>query len=232
MLESIAIIIPIHKEPDSLLISTIHNVLGSKMLNKYEVQIIVSKNGTSRKIELREERANVRIIHSHIAGLGIALRRAIKKTNCDFVYFLPVDNPFRMTDINRMIEERNNYDLILGSKLHQHSRYKTKIIRVVLSYIQLIMSRILFSCPIKDPNGSFFGRTTKLIKIINQVQSQDFFFQYEMVYLSWINRYKILEIPVTYECKSITSNVKLGSTLQYLLEILRFKKRLMSKNAS
>ena len=164
----LSIIVPCYNisEEDALIaIANMRSYFENQMV---DFEIIISQNGNQNKFKFRENKT--KLVFTKKKGLGIAIKNGLLAAKGEYFYFLPPDIPFGYTDYVEMYPLREKYDLIVGSKLYPKSIYKTIFIRKILSSIQRVFTIILLrNFPVKDPNGTLFGKTSKFIKLLPNI---------------------------------------------------------------
>lgn len=223
-IKKLSIILPYHKEEKKTLINGIQKIRVFLKKRKIPYEIIISQNGTDRRISLQH--SYLKVIHNKRNGLGLAIKNATTVTSGDWTYFLSCEVPFNLTDLKIALNSYYKYDLIIGSKLHPKSIYKITFFRKLISYIFSKLTRLLLSnFKINDPNGTLFAKSTLFNKYAKEVKANDFFFETEFVYLFEKNHHKIAEVPVTYIKKGIYSTVTMIDGLHYLQQLFSLKFR-------
>lgn len=225
-LNKISVIIPRFNENYSEVNKAIDRI--SQYLKKRGIpfEIIISQNGPIPLVNLK--RKGINILSEKKKGLGVAIKNGIKRAKGKYFYFLPIDVAFNFTDLDNMIPLAQKYDLLFGSKAHPQSMYKISLERLFLTKVQQFLVLIfLQDFPIRDPNGTYFGKLSRVKKIAPQIKSDDFFFGTELVSLAQKNNMRMKEVPVVYVKKGSRSTLNLledgMSFLKQLIQLSRTK---------
>ena len=185
-------------------------------------------------LKLREKYSNLNFINREKKlGLGTAYCMGFIWAidhGFDKVVQIDADLSHNPSDIPRLVDESEKYDLVIGS------RYKTGInvvnwplSRLILSYFANIYSKTITGLPIYDSTGGFKCFNIKVLKSIdlNNIKSTGYAFQIEMNFLSWIKKYTIKEIPIIFYDRSIGTSKMSNSIIFeaiYMVPFMRIKK--------
>lgn len=226
-LGKISVIIPRYNERVSEVRCAINRVSRYLADKKIPFEIILSQNGWSKKIIIKEK--NVIVVSDPRKGLGLAIKNGLKRASGTHFYFLPTDIAFNFTDLDKMLPLSSKYDLIFGSKWHPKSVYKINPYRFFFSKLHyFLVNTFLPDFPIADPNGTYFGTLGKIKKTAQEVKSDDFFFGTELVYHAKNYRHTMQEVPVVYIKRGSSSTIRLfGDGVSFLIQLFRLavKKR-------
>lgn len=183
---------------------------------------MVSQNGDSHP--WRFDDPQIRVVYTKTAGLGIAFRNGIAAADSGYFYYLSPDLPFDLGDLALML--KSEADLVLGSKLHPDSKYDIELVRKLGSYGFYALTRmILPDFPVKDPNGSWFGKVSLLQPIAKVIRADDFFYAPEFIYRVHKAGLTIEEVPVVYvDHSQQTSSVNvIRHGWAYLKQLVAFR---------
>lgn len=218
LINKLSVILPYHHENYESLIEGI-NKIAIFLQNATPFEIIISQNGNPTR--LKNPYPFTKIAFDKKKGLGRAIKNAVEIASGDYFYFLSLEIPFNFTDLKQMIKIFDQYDLIIGSKLHPTSVYKINFIRKISSFIASnITSLVLPNFNIRDPNGTLFGESKIFRELCKRVASNDYFFNTEFVYQYIANHMKVVEIPVVYIKEDSHSSVSiLKDGYRYLSQV-------------
>ena len=188
-------------------------------LNIPELEVVVvddnSPDGTSRIVERLKTylprrqagdlRLNINLItRSGKLGLGSAYITGFKKAleiGADFIFEMDADFSHDPDDIPRLLEAGQNADLVIGSRKIKNG----KIIgwnfwRKFMSSGAMWFSRILLSLKTKDVTAGFRCFKRKVLESIelDNIKSNGYAFQEELLYRTQNDGFIIKEIPVTF----------------------------------
>lgn len=237
MLSSIDIVIPVLDESRTIesQITKLQRFLEEERELKLDYQITIADNGSvDRTLEIANELAskfqNIRVVSVGKRGVGLALKTAWQSSQCNYIGYMDLDFS---SDLRHLIDVENlflqNYDCIFGSRLLPKSKVLGRSFkRTVISKVFNAVIRIVFSSTLSDGMCGFkFLKREKLIGIIQSGANCDgWFFCTEITVSAQLAGYKIVEIPVNWRDDQ-ESKVHIPSlTLEYVRDILRFKKRI------
>jgi len=180
------------------------------------------------------------------AGIGYAFFRGIKeainlwekhysdKKNF-WILLNAADLPFGFTDLGSFLDyggvDRGRHQIFIGSKGHKYSRVDTSILRKTLSLGYRAIRRFLLGMQTKDSQGSVFIHIDLAKKLINKIQSRNFFFTTELICLSEKNGQVPAELPVTVYKGIRKSTVKpFKDSRRMFIQTMKLAKRLREKS--
>lgn len=216
---AITVLFPCYKESVEDIKAAVKKIQAKKYLG-FEIDFILSVNG--EPITKYQQIKQVQLVHTNNKGIGHAITIGLKHARGTYTYIISPDLPFQLTDLDQMIHGLE-YDLQIGSKLHAQSTYKAERLRVVTSHSMHLLTRLLFpSLAVRDPNGSYFGKTSILKKISEEVRARDYFFLTEMCILAQSSGCTLKEVPVNYIRQS-PSSVRAQDGARYLTKLFTLR---------
>lgn len=222
----LSIILPVYLENNSVLLKSTGELVRYLNSRHISFEIFLSINGTMHNQsahDLSITSSRVKIIKDEKKGLGLAIKNAVKKVRGDYCYITSVDIPYAFSDLEQMLHLLNQYDIIVGSKLHSKSIYKIQKIRILFSYFFFYLRKILLpSYIVKDPNGSIFGKTKLIKKYSAIIEDDDYFFSTKLVYSFLLHNLKIIEVPVIYKKNVNSSTLRLKDGVYSLYRLIIF----------
>ena len=138
-------------------------------------------------------------------GLGSAYKEGFRwAISNGFKYIVEMDADFshRLIDLDKLIENAEKGDLILGSRYTPGGGsigWDRK--RKLLSYSANLITRLLIGTQIRDITSGFRLYNSSSLNNIKyeSVSSDGYAFQIEMFYLYFIANKKVVEIPILFE---------------------------------
>ena len=124
----------------------------------------------------------------------------------DLIVQIDADLSHNPDDIPRMVEMSKSADLIIGSRyIDGVNVINWPMRRLLLSYCANLYARIFIQFPIKDSTGGFkcFKRDVLESIDLSKIYSEGYSFQIEMNFLTWIKKFKILEIPIVFTDRTV-----------------------------
>lgn len=193
-------------------------------LKKYIKDILIVDDGsTDKTLKLIRNIEKINIItnlKNH--GKGNAIKKgfqfAIKK-NYDLVILLDGDGQHKPSEIGKFIKKSDNYDLIIGNRMHNH--YDMPLIRRFVNKIDsLIVSKII-SFKVDDVHCGYRAIRTDLIKKLD-LKSERFEIEAEIVLKAIKKNAKIANLNIS----CIYSNQK--SSINPIVDTYRFIKLIIN----
>lgn len=203
------ITLPAHNEikflPDTL-ISVLN--YASELFKNYVVIIAEdgSTDGTAKfAMQKEKEYENVRVLHEeNKLGRGRALKKAWRAYDSDMYIYIDTDLATDMQAFPTLVQAiENGYDLATGSRYTVGSKVIRPTLRLAVSKIYNLLIRALFRDDVHDHQCGFKAFSRKLVKdiILNECESDDWFWDTEVIVLATLRGYRVLEIGVSWEEK-------------------------------
>ena len=199
--KGVSIIIPTRNE-EKIVIENLA-IIHSHLKNKLSIEIFelivsdYSSDNTEQILKsLIADKNEIRYYNTINKGIGAGLKLGIKKSNYNIIVFYPIDLAYDIQSIARMIEKiEQGYDIVFGSRRCVGATEKKPLNRRILSDIYSLLLKIILKVKIKDTQGVFALKKSK-IDYFDDMKSDDGFFQTELAIYGEINKSKIIEIPV------------------------------------
>ena len=158
-------------------------------------------SGANKNIHLLSRAGKMGLGTAYIEGFNWAIRN-----NYDYVLQMDADLSHNPSDIISLLKSVEDCDLVIGSRyLDGFNVINWPLSRLFLSYGANLYTRILTGLPLYDSTGGFKCFKIDVLKNIGleKVVSEGYSFQIEINYLSWINNYKIKEIPIVFTDRTV-----------------------------
>lgn len=134
----ICVIMPAYNEADA-----IGEVLDKliPMAGKHGWEVIVVDDGSSDDTGKIAEGCGAKVLtHSHNQGYGASLSTGVKATNADVVVFIDSDGQQDQSDIPRLLEHIDKYDMVAGARtkdshIDLHRRPGKKVLKWFADYL-------------------------------------------------------------------------------------------------
>lgn len=226
---ALSIIIPAHNEE-----SRIGPTLDDYATHFPDARIIVVSNGcTDRTDDIVqascERYPNVRLvtIQSKV-GKGGAVRAGLMLNQSPVVGFVDADSSFTAREICLLLQALPGYDAVIGSRWLPNSKALAKVLfkRRLAGFGFNLLAKALFGLPFRDTQcGAKVFRAEALRPIFDRLETANFAFDVDLLYLLKKQRAKILEAPVVWKdmVGSKVSVVRAG--LQMAAALLRLRLR-------
>jgi glycosyltransferase involved in cell wall biosynthesis len=190
-----------------------------------------STDGTSMIAEqLAEECPEVFHLHSdERLGKGGALKRALKISRGEIIIFMDADLATSLDSLSSVILViKNGYDGAVASRRIKGAKVKRPFSRALASKAYSLFVRLLFKDGIRDHQCGFKAFSRQLLEsVLDDVESEGFLFDTELIVKAQRRGFVVVEVPVTWkEPKGRTSKVMLfrdGAKMGFELLKLRGK---------
>lgn len=203
---SIWLIIPTYNEKENLA-NLIYAI--AENLKNYHYQILVvddnSPDGTGQIAEDLKVKYPIEVLHrSGKLGAGSAYLAGFKKAlanGADLIFEMDADFSHRPEDLPRMIEAAKDADLVIGSrKIAGGKIIGWRWYRYFYSNGAMFFSRLILGLKTKDVTAGFRCYHCEVLKKINldNIKSNGYAFQEEMLYHIEKAGFKVKEIPVVF----------------------------------
>lgn len=119
-----------------------------------------------------------------------------------FIYQMDADFSHSPSDLKRMRNVLNNYDLVIGSRYTKGGKIEGwPVSRRFISQGGNIYARCLLSTPFKELTGGFNGWRKETLQAIHleTIQSKGYAFQVDMKYRAFRNGFRVIELPIVFK---------------------------------
>jgi glycosyltransferase involved in cell wall biosynthesis len=170
-------------------------------------EIIIAEDGSSDgtdRIAASLVQENQHLVHSHAdvrLGKGQALKRALDFSEGEIIVLMDADLATSLQHLSKLVWLINSkYDGAIGSRYSKGSTLSRTILRTFTSKTYNLLVRILFGSKIKDHQCGFKAfRRDVLQYLLEDVQSNGFIFDTELIVKAVQRGYLIAELPVNWE---------------------------------
>lgn len=208
----IRILVPTYNELHTLP-SILHRIFQES--NDFHVLVIDdnSPDGTGRLAEqLKSQYQNLEVLHrNNKNGLGAAYIEGFIKSldEYDVLIEMDADGSHDPKDLHQLLEKIKDFDCVLGSRWIPGG----KVInwpksRQILSQGGNIYARVMLGFKVGDSTGGFRAYRSSALKQIdlNEIDSQGYCFQVDMVRRLLEKKLSITEVPITFTERTIGSS--------------------------
>ena len=227
------IIIATYNERDN-----IEPIINDIFLNAPEVNIlVVDDNSPDKTYELVENLANTKykdklfllkragklgLGTAYVAGFNYALER-----NYDVIMHMDADFSHNPKYIPDFLEQIQHNDLVLGSRyVRGGGVVNWSFFRKCISMGGSLYSRLILGLKICDLTGGFKCFRSHVLKTIdvNNLKSSGYSFQVETTYKTFLNGFKIKEIPIIFEDRRVgQSKMSSGIFLEAFWMVIKLR---------
>lgn len=216
------IIVPIYNEEKRAVTFLNELVEFCKSHNESYKIILVndgSEDGTLSLLRLIEKSNNdlVQIIsYQENKGKGYAVRCAILTCMTEYVIFIDSDGSISTNEIPKILEELENFDVVVGSRALKNSKVNQPIYRKLTAFIFNFLVNIIFSSSIKDNLCGIKGFNKQAAHILfSKLQTNRWIFDVEIFYRIRKEKFTLQQIPISWKYKS-------GSKIRFYDPFLMF----------
>jgi glycosyltransferase involved in cell wall biosynthesis len=204
----IVITVPVHNE-SKFLRECIKTILINAIKLKDEFCIVIAEDGSTDgtdKIARDLAHTNPKIIHIHAdkkLGRGLALKNAWNQVKGEIYVYVDCDLATDMKHFPTLIKFiKNGFDLATGSRYVKGAKVLRPPLRKFSSKIYNLLVRIFFRDHIQDHQAGFKAFSDRLIRnILNKCESNDWFWDTEIIIRAIRGGYRCIEFPVEWKEK-------------------------------
>jgi dolichol-phosphate mannosyltransferase len=230
-MNKVAIIIPTYNEAEN--IGELLQAIIAQNIENLFIYVVddLSPDGTGAIVHSLEKNFPVRLLQrAGKMGLGSAYIEGFKKAlaeDAELIFEMDADFSHDPKDIPRMIEAANGADLVIGSRrMPGGSIQGWSLWRHLASRSAMSLSRLVLGLETHDVTSGFRCYRKSALEQINldEINSNGYAFQEEMVWLCEKLGLKIKEIPVNFIDRNFGKS-KLGTReiAEFFLSILKLK---------
>ncbi len=247
--KKVSILLPVYNMADTIeehlkfLISSIEG-----FIENYE--IILSNDGSKddsiKAINaIASKYKNIVVVNTEInQGKGHALKRAFEYSSGEYIVFCDADMELPPSQLSTFFEimQKENVDIVIGSKRHPLSKLKYSWIRRTISFIYFMFVKIVFGLPIRDTQtGLKLFKREALDGVFPRILVKAFAYDLEVLVAAYKNGYSIKEAPITLNANRHNGFIHINilyrtfiDTLAifYRLRFLKFYENLLGKRNS
>lgn len=148
MIDNVSVVIPCYNEAET--ISGIINKL-KEMNSKWEI-IVIDDGSTDDSYEIIKQSKVVMIRNPYNLGNGASVKKGIAKATKDYVVLMDGDGQHDPSDIPKLLEHIDKYDMVVGSRVYNGSLSK---VRHLSNYCLKLLAGYLTKQKIGDLTSGF-----------------------------------------------------------------------------
>ena len=224
---SITALVPIYNEIATLKssIPEIHKFLTS-LGQPFEILIVESgsSDGSAMACDALAARfSELVVIHEETRnGFGAALRLGFTKARMDFIWVIPVDQPYPLSTLTHAIPQMQTCDAVLSVRTGD----ERSIVRRIQSYVYTMLASFLLRQPAHSPNAAFKLYRRTLLQSL-PLSSNGWFLDTEIAYRLRERNCPLGTVGIlTTERQTGKSTVTPCDSWRMLKQLLAFRRRL------
>jgi len=235
----ILVVIPAYNEEKIIKLNLIilDSFLRSNLKNDQYLIVVADNNSTDATGEiikkLETQYASIKYLYLPQKGKGLAIRTAWQKYRDEFDLFgfMDADLATDLTAFPALIEGiKQGNDLVIASRYLPQSQTNRSLLRRFFSFGYRLVLKIIFGTKIKDFPCGFKMVSQAVVKnIVPKIESNQWFFDSELLYLAEKAGYKIKEIPVNWReprTKETRGTISLRKqSIEYLKAVIKLRLR-------
>ncbi|ARM76622.1 glycosyltransferase [Acidianus manzaensis] len=216
----LSIVIPAYNEE-----KRIANTLAElkKLFPNSEIVVVFEGNDKTAEIA---KRFNVKVIkNSKRLGKGASIKKGLEISTGDKIMLIDADFPTTVEDLEKLIEQSNDYDLVIPKRKILGMPLKRRFLHGAF----IIIVKIFFPClhSFSDfQSGIKILKKDKVKTIVNDLIINDLLFDVNLVYLFRKHHFKTKEIEISYlhdETNSKISKRLLKVIILMFLSIIKLR---------
>jgi len=221
----ISIVIPAYNEENR-----IKTVLSKYSNHFQDYEIIVVCDGIDNTLnivkEASERYTEIRLLNfKKRLGKGGAIIEGFKAAKGDRIGFVDADESVEPDDVKRMFDALSDADVVIASRRLKYSKIlvKPSLKRRFASKMFNILVRMIFRLPFKDTQcGAKVFRKEAIKDILDELKTNEFEFDAELLWRLKKKGYKVVEFPITWK-HSEGSSFSLSNAPKMFFSLLKVR---------
>lgn len=196
--KTVCVVFPAYNEEENII-----NAINDFFASGYVDEIIVVDNNSTDKTPELVLQTKAKLVKETKRGLGWAIRRGLREAKCDYIIIAEPDGTFLGKDVEKLLVYSDEFDLVLGTRTSKGLIWKGANMKGFLRWGNWIVAKFL-EVLFNGPSLTDVGCTMRLIKkekldlIIDKLIVGGSHCNPELVILSLLHNFKVVEIPVNY----------------------------------
>jgi dolichol-phosphate mannosyltransferase len=165
-------------------------------------------------------------------GIGSAHLTALRYAKAEgYRLFVSLDADYshKPEDIPRLLELKDTYDIVVGSRFQRRSSLREwNLLRRFLTHLGHFLTRVLLRLPYDASGGLRLYRLDRIpLALFDRIESRDYEFFFESLTLFHMTGFKIGELPVDLPARTYGhSKMEIGHMVRGLLHLFRLAGKL------
>jgi dolichol-phosphate mannosyltransferase len=165
-------------------------------------------------------------------GIGSAHLTALRYAKAEgYRLFVSLDADYshKPEDIPRLLELKDTYDIVVGSRFQRESSLREwNLLRRFLTHLGHFLTQVLLRLPYDASGGLRLYRLDRIpLALLDRIESRDYEFFFESLTLFHVTGFKIGELPVDLPARTYGhSKMEIGHMVRGLLHLFRLAGKL------
>jgi len=205
--KTVCIILPTYNEKDS-----IRKVIQDYFDTGYVDEVMVVNNNAVSGTKEIVDKTKAKQIFEDKQGYGYAIRRGIDENRCDLIVISEPDNTFCASDIIKLLAYADDYDVVWGTRTDVRFIEKGANMGIALRFGNSLVAKLL-QFLFNTTRLTDVGCTLKLYRreVIDNIKRHFKIgrehFSVELMVLTALSGFSIIEVPVNYNKRVGESSV-------------------------
>jgi len=159
-------------------------------------EIVERLKATNDRIHLIRRPRKLGLGTAYVAGFKFALER-----DYDFIFEMDADFSHNPKEVPNFLQRIDGCDIVLGSRYSNGVRVMNwPIRRLILSYTANLYTRVITGLPVRDATSGFKCFKRRVLQSIDleNIRSNGYAFQIEVVFLAWKKGFRVCELPIVF----------------------------------
>ena len=188
-------------EKNTLAIRSAVAAVAKSLKEGYEIIIVEESTDDAPIIaaKLAKKYREIKHIHSDKKlGKGGAIEKGTLAAKGDKIAFIDLDLSTGVEHIPSLIQNLDKYDIVIGSRYHPESVARRVPLRLFLSKVYSVVSRVMLGIPYRDIQCGFKAFRKPVASVFTKIWNKTYFWDAEFVFFSKKSGFTIKEIPITW----------------------------------
>jgi glycosyltransferase involved in cell wall biosynthesis len=208
---ALTVVIPVYNERDTI-VEIIRRVQAVGIHEEILIVDDFSTDGTRQLLLELGREPDIRVLmHGYNRGKGAALRTAFEQAGGEVIVIQDADLEYNPNDLPRLLEpiERGEADVVYGSRFLENAQQDPSRLHRWGNWLLTAASNLTTGQHLTDMETCYkaFRR-----EVLNEIDVEQNRFGFEPEITAKVSRlgYKIVELPIRYECRGFDEGKKIG----------------------
>jgi len=224
----VSIIVPCYNE-ESRIKPFLTSLIQFSKANLKNYEIVVVNDGSKDKTldVLKEFSKDIKLVsYDKNKGKGGAVREGILSAKGEKILFIDADGSIQPDEIPKMLEELDNYDVVVGDRASKDSNVNAIALRNMTGKLFNFYVNILFRCKTWDNLCGFKGFKKEIAKdLFTNLIAYGWIFDVELFYKIHKKNYTLYKLPIKWVHKG-DSKIKLLDPFKMFFQLIKLRMKL------